>query len=563
MSGRIRLRRPETRAALLLALGVLCAYLASAGGRIVASDEHTMFLLTQSLVERHTVAVPEGNGLAGPDGRLYPKAGLGQALASAPFYALGRLTSPLLPARLRAFYTRAVTSLESPFAGAVLALALVLLFLELGLGPRESLVLALVAALGTPLWVYAKLYLSEALTAAGLALELLGVVRWRRGGGAGAAALTALGFGVAVLTKYAILPVALGLLVPTLPAWRRWRAALACAAVLGAVVWIALAYNQARTGSAWGTGYGRQATPGAFTTPLLAGLYGLLLSSGKGLFWFAPIAALAPAALVAWWKSDRWLAAGALAGVVVTVLVYAGFEHWAGDGSWGPRYLVPLLPVLIAAVAVRLARRDLPRRRWWWAAVLALGVAGAGVQVGGVAIYYGAQMREAGDYPYRLPLDDPRFMSDSHWNPYFSPIQEHWRMLARNAALHARGERPSVALPAAGPGADLGRLGLEESQALGLTRGFDLWAAYAIYAGLPALPVLVMWLALCALAVLCWRRAWREAAWIPPPAGEPVVHDAPAPRWPVAPVEPGEDPSPMYVPPDDLGASRWSMEKKP
>jgi hypothetical protein len=547
--------------AVAFALSVLCIYLASAGGRIVASDEHTTFLLTQSLMEHGTVAVPEGNGLVGPDGRLYPKAGLGQALASAPFFVVGRVTSAVFPARLRAFYTRAVTSLVSPVAGAVLALACVLLFLELGLGPRESLALAAIAALGTPLWVYAKLYLSEALVAAGLGLELLGVVRWRRGGGAGAAALAALGLGVAALTKYAILPVALALLAPTLPAWRRWRGALASAAVLAAFLWIALLYNQARTGSPWGTGYGRQGTLGAFSTPLLAGLYGLTLSSGKGLLWYAPIVALAPAGFVAWWRSDRALAVGALAGVIVTVLLYAGFEHWAGDGSWGPRYLVPLVPVLVAAVAARLARRDLPRRRLWWAAVAALGVAGAAVQVGGVAIYYGAQMREAGDYPYRLPLDDPRFMGESHWNPYFSPIQEHWRMLARNAALHARGERPSVGLPAAG--AEPGRLGLDESQAEGLTRGFDVWAAYAIYAGLPALPILVLWLALWALAAAFWRRAWRQAAWVPQAAGEPEVHDVPPGARGARPSAPGEDPTPMYIPADDLGASRWSPGRRP
>ena len=52
----------EIRLAFFAGVAVLCVYLASAGGRIVASDEHTMFLLTQSLVERHTVAVPEGNG---------------------------------------------------------------------------------------------------------------------------------------------------------------------------------------------------------------------------------------------------------------------------------------------------------------------------------------------------------------------------------------------------------------------------------------------------------------------------------------------------------------------
>jgi hypothetical protein len=49
-----------------------------------------------------------------------------------------------------------------------------------------------------------------------------------------------------------------------------------------------------------------------------------------------------------------------------------------------------------------------------------LAIAGLLVQIGGVAIHFGAQMREAGDYPYTLPLNDPHFMSDSHFNPAYS-----------------------------------------------------------------------------------------------------------------------------------------------
>jgi hypothetical protein len=563
---RQRARRERAMAA-LFALGVLCVYLASAGGRIVASDEHTVFRLTQSLVERQSFAVGDGNAERGPDGRLYAKAGLGQALVSVPFYLAGRFTAPLVPARLRDFYLRAATSLAMPFAGAVLALALVLLFLELGLGPRPALSLALVAALGTPLWVYAKLYLGEILLAACLALELLGVVRWRRDGRPASAGLAAAGFGLAVLTKYAVLPVAVALWLPALPAWRRWRSALTFVLAAGAGVALALYYNQARTGSPWGSGYGRQASATAFTTPLLVGLYGLLLSSGKGLAWFAPISLLAPAGFVAWWKSDRWMAAGAAAGVAATVLLYAGFEHWAGDGSWGPRYLVPLIPILVAAVAVRLARREAPRRRLWWAAVAALGIAGAAVQAGGVAVYYGAQMREAGDYPYARPLDHPRFMSESHWNPYYSPIQEHWRMLARNLAEHRRGAAPRVGLAGAAAGDSLAgaatppapaRLGLDERQARALTHGFDVWAAYAVYAGLPAALVLAVWLWLWVAAVGCFAYAWRDGASLARAA-------ATAARGPLGPpLGPGPgEPPPLYEPPDDVSRSRWSMTRRP
>src|SRR5207247_6119065 len=144
-------------------------------------------------------------------------------------------------------------------------------------------------------------------------------------------------------------------------------------------------------------------------------------------------------------------------------------QHWAGDGSYGPRYLVPVLPLLMVCVAFALAplRKAIPRIRLRLAwVVLALGMI---VQIGGVAIYFGAEMREVGDYPYVLPLDHPRFMSDSHFNPRFSPIAGHWRMLARNAAEHLRGAAPRLMID--GGGARDPRTGLSAEAERSLLHG--------------------------------------------------------------------------------------------
>src|SRR5262249_12099042 len=124
-------------------------------------------------------------------------------------------------------------------------------------------------------------------------------------------------------------------------------------------------YNLARFGTPFETGYGAQASVGAFTTPLWVGVYGLLLSSGKGAAWFAPALWLAPAGVAAMVRSrqhsdaarkgdDARRAAWAIvAAWAAALLVYGRFQHWGGDGSWGPRYLVPLLP--LAAIAVGFA----------------------------------------------------------------------------------------------------------------------------------------------------------------------------------------------------------------
>ncbi len=500
--------RPAGTAAWLFG-GALLVYLATAAGHISSSDGHTMFRLTESLVERRSVAVSEGNAERGPDGRLYPKAGLGQALASAPFYLAGRVVAGWLEPPLEPFAVKAVTSLVAAFAGAAAVALLFLTVVELGLSLRQGLVLALVAAFGTPLWVYARLYLAESLLAAALALELYGLVRARRGGGAGAGLAAGCGLGLAVLTKYAILPAAALLAIAVVPALKRWRVAAGFALSVGLFLAAALYYNEIRTGTPWASGYGRQGTWAAFTTPLFVGLYGLLLSSGKGLLWFAPIVSLAPASLLAWRRQDAWLALPVLAAALGTVLLYASFEHWAGDGSWGPRYLVPLLPLLVAAVGARLADRTLARRSAWWIAVVFLGLAGVAVQKGGVFVAVGAEMREVGDFPYTRALDDPRFLGESHWNPRFSPIAIHWRMLARNAREHVEGRWPRLRLAEGVAGES--RHGLSSTDVEALTHGFDLWPAYAVYAGRSPAVLAAAWLLLLAMAIAALAAAWHEA----------------------------------------------------
>jgi hypothetical protein len=138
-------------------------------------------------------------------------------------------------------------------------------------------------------------------------------------------------------------------------------------------------------------------------------------------------------------------------------------------------------------------------------AIAVLAAAGLIVQVGGVSVYFGAQMREAGDYPYTLPLEHPRFMSDSHFNPAFSPIAGHWRMLIRNTGEHLAGRAPRLGL--ADPGTS--RLGIDADDQARLLNALDFWWLYLMYAGFPALPVVAAALLLLGFASFAGSRLWR------------------------------------------------------
>ena len=460
------------------------AFAITGGGRIVGSDEVTMLDLARSMLHG-CIDVPEGATLRGPDGRFYTKNAAGQAALALPLVAAAEVVaraSGLPPGRR----TLAVRFLVSFFNAAVAALLLAVFYRaarDLGVRAGPSLAATLMLGFTTPLWVYAKSFMAEPLQGLGLLLALWGSARasdsrrpW----------LAAAGFLLAAQVKPSMGPVALLCLGPL---W--WRGAARALRVTLTLIAISLAlhgaYDFARFHDVFQTGYGAQATPSAYTTPIWVGLYGLLLSSGKGVLWFAPALWLVPAGARAMARAGggtRAVLISAAAAAGLALGVYSTFEHWAGDGSWGPRYLVPLLPLAFLAVAFALEHAGRARR----ALAVALGIAGLLVQFGGVSIHFGAQMREAGDYPYSLPLSSPRFMSDSHFNPRFSPIAGHWRMLVRNAGEHLGGRAPRLEIVG---GADA-RVGVGAEDQERLLRGLDFWWLYMLYAGLPGLPVGVM-----------------------------------------------------------------------
>jgi hypothetical protein len=497
------------RTALAIGLAALLTFLASGGGRIVGSDEITMLEVSLALM-RGRVAVPEGATLQGPDGRHYSKNAAGQAVLALPLVAAGRTVAtiaPVAPAR-KPMVTRAVASTLNAIVTAALLTAFYLAARALDTGARPAFAATVLLGFTTPVWPYAKSFMAEPLQSLGLLLALAGAAR-ARAGEAGRERLAALGAFVAVSAKLSMLPLALACLVPLAP-WRGRGSgrglAIGLAGVAAALAGHAL-YNLARFGTPFESGYGAQATAAAYTTPLLVGLYGLLLSSGKGLAWFAPALWLAPRGVrraLARGRErgapQRAVLAGAALAWAGGLLLYARFQHWAGDGSFGPRYLVPLLPLAFLAVGFALDGLSRAGRRLAWG----LAIAGLIVQLGGVAIYFGAQMREAGDYPYTRPLDDPRFMESSHFNPRYSPIAGHWGMLLRNAGEHLRGEWPRLS---GGAEERAARTGLPREDEARLLHGLDFWWGYALYAGLPAWPVLAAALALAVAAAWAWARA--------------------------------------------------------
>jgi len=102
--------------------------------------------------------------------------------------------------------------------------------------------------------------------------------------------------------------------------------------------------NQLRNGSPTDFGYGFTGQL-PFVHPLLSGLVGSTVHPGRGLFLYAPIVlgALVASPRLSW--PARLLCFGV---PLELVLVSARWYGWHGGSCWGPRFLIPILPLLVA-----------------------------------------------------------------------------------------------------------------------------------------------------------------------------------------------------------------------
>ncbi|UCF78327.1 MAG: hypothetical protein JSW03_09515 [Candidatus Eiseniibacteriota bacterium] len=472
----------------------VCLYLLTSGGRIVSSDGNTMYLLTRSIVEEKTVAIPYGNGYPGVDGRLYPKAGIGQAILAAPFYVVGRAVYNRagFEESERGYVMRFATACLEPFAAAIAVVLLLHVCFCLGHGVKSSLALALAFGFSTPIWVYSKGFLTEPITTALLLGSVLGLLLFKRSGRRRHLVVAGLCVGMTVLVKYAMLLAAVPIVIffvsscfpmkhrsSELSALSGLGRLLAFGIPLALCAMVALWYNQARFGTVLESGYGVEVSRAGFGTPLLVGLFGQLFSSGKSIFLYAPVLVLSWSGFAVFKRKFGAEALLFASVFIINVLFYSKFLSWAGDGSWGPRYLIPFVPLLLVPVGSLLSSPTVGRLTW--AAFVLLAVVGFLVQVGGVSIYFGSYLREIGEYPYQREFTDPRFLSDSHFIPNYSPVYGHWKMLARNVRLHMEGEYPDISFSSYSEEGD--RIPLDEGGRKELLTGLDFWFTYLFYVG--------------------------------------------------------------------------------
>jgi 4-amino-4-deoxy-L-arabinose transferase-like glycosyltransferase len=343
----------------------LCAL--TLGRGFYSSDGEVMFQTTAALVEQGTLALPPDPGLPqiieGRDGRFYSKYDPGLPLLAVPFYLAGDRLAAINQAHRTTVAALTVSLLPALAAASTLALLLALASRLAPPGDNRPLLLTIAAGLGTPLWWYGRTLFPEALLActltAAVTLTVYAADRPAR------LILAGVALGIGMLTRAALAIYALPLVILTLRIGpRRTKRLIGIALGLAPFAAGILLHNVLRFGNPLSTGYRGE----VFSTPPWQGIAGLLFSPGKGLWFYAPPLLLSAVLWPRFRRKQPALATFLALAWIVALAFYGSWWAWDGGWAWGPRLLVPLLPLsCLPLLALPL------RRSWLIAAALTIG----------------------------------------------------------------------------------------------------------------------------------------------------------------------------------------------
>jgi hypothetical protein len=424
-----RLGGADVARALALALLIFAVYFGSFARSLPStSDEMIDFGLIQSFARWQAAAIDQISTVGpkpeqfGAGGHRYSKFGPLQAILASPLF----LAAQRLPVGIVDF----VLLLNLIVSAVALAL-LFLLARAVGYSGGVAVGVTALAALGTPIWVHAKHFYAEPTILLCITATALGAYLAATSNRPIWYLLAGIAFGAGIAAKY--VDAALLWPVPIYLAWcasrergqwvrSRFPAAFRRMACFGLgsipIIALCLLYNLARFGSPLVSGYAHDET---FSTPTWLGVAGFLVSPGKSIFVYTPTFLL----LLVWgWRfARRQPAFTALLGAIIVLhlVVMGSWVAWWGAWTWGPRFLVPIMPLLALGLAEGFASaRGLGAR----VAIAGLSVASLAVQLLGIAVDHDVYIVQL------LPLD-PLPDTLTIWNVQYNPIVHQIGFLTR------------------------------------------------------------------------------------------------------------------------------------
>jgi hypothetical protein len=313
-------------------------------------DEEILILTARSILERFSLEIPEIYGMT------ISRYGILPSILVMPLYLLGKTIGRLFFPDSRNYCIVFFCYSMNAF---ITALVMVYFygFSRLLKYPRKTaLYSTLVLGLCAIVFPFAKYFFSAPLVSLALLASFYHFVKYDRGKELREIFLSSIWFALLLLTRIdgiSLIPVyAFGLIFVHIRRNRRQAPGGSDSLVLKHAVcfmipvFLAIAahsfINYLKYGSFLKSGYGNE----AFSTSLIYGFYGLLFSSGRGFFIYSPPMILAFFCIARFWKKHPLAAALIVFAALIRLYLFAKWWGWHGGLSWGPRYIIPLVPLL-------------------------------------------------------------------------------------------------------------------------------------------------------------------------------------------------------------------------
>ncbi|CAG0936232.1 hypothetical protein TFLX_05098 [Thermoflexales bacterium] len=442
---------------LWLLIFLLALLLLVAGGRIAPQDEETTFRMTANLLEYQRLTLTTQDFTlhpqtfpgflpreqprtlittwAGPgtDGQTYPQYTHAQSLFEIPLYWVGRLLGGDATTLTGVALTKFTTSLLNAILISITGWLTAIFASHLGLSRRLSVLLGLTYPLATMALAYVDTNFSEPLLALAMLLAAYLVYQARFDHPLRHLAFAGAALGLAVYTRersVILLPPFLLYVFLTQPRYsmKKWLAFLLPIGIAGVLIGL---WNWQRFGSPLVTSYAAWQPETGFGTPLVVGAYGLWLSAGKGLLLYNPIAWLGLLGVRSLWWRDRTLTILIGLSLIIPTIFFARYDLWTGGWNWGPRYLLPLLPLLILTAGVWVHAHP---SRLRCGALLAVCVLGLALNLPTVLVDHSRYLVDAGE------RDPEQFLKRSLLQFEASPLTQQWPAVLELARVYQQPE---------------------------------------------------------------------------------------------------------------------------
>jgi hypothetical protein len=332
-------------------LVVFAAVALSGPGRIDIVDGQTRFEVARSLVEHGDSIIRDERVwfwvLPGRDGQRYTTYRFPQSVLGVPAILLADAVGPVSEGRRHFLF-----SLLGAVACAVLAATFTLWFRHLGLSPSAAIGWATLGIFATPCWFYGTSTFDDMLGTTTVVLAVACAWMSRKSWPVTGAAVTGLLLGFAFNCKEPlaifVLPALAAHYDRGVPVRRQFvRIGLVLGGLfLGVVAYKAYDLYKFPPGST--ASHAEEMKKYCLPWPgnLLAGVCGLALSPGAGLFWYCPPLFLSCLGIRRWWPRQRAFCQATLVACVVFCGFIASISHFTGDPTWGPRYQTPVFALL-------------------------------------------------------------------------------------------------------------------------------------------------------------------------------------------------------------------------